>query len=506
MWQREWCSRGKRAGEFCCGKICKVCGGTSGITACTSIYLTALGRTCHSALDVACLIPDYLPRRRGNHTQICATGVSEKLPMLARAFVTAAGFSRSTYSDMYRQAVVAWQDCVESMGGAFWELRLGRSDWPEMFLMYQASFLGSQNQLHVFVCAPGSMQHDQWMSPVPACGQVATLIREALPLFMHFWYHDSFAQNVHGRKYKGLLELPPPRGTALAVRGGEGEANLQLLWDLRARAVRLQLAHRPRSPRSPRRLRAAVCIAGLARSLSMPRVYNSIAANVTRTLGAETQTFYVLDLQGRPLHDFGAAWRAVPPDHFAFYDEPRGTWSNLPKCYWAPADNSHKLFAKFHTCLHMITEAEIAQRIQFDWVLRLRPDMEWLAPIGNLRNFEASSVYILRRKSYPNPSDTTDVFALVPRKHLYSYFGTSCPTLSDVRRAYKGQLCYGLSCNATDCYAISECVLQLRLAARSVPIVTFPPLMRVVREPYCRPNDTKCFAGWVDTFASKKEG
>ena len=272
----EWCSGGRRGGNLCCGRVCDVCGGQFGITSCTSSYLHALGRTCSSALDVACVIPDYLPRRRGNHSTSCTTAISEKLPMLARAFVTAAGFRRSMYSDMYRQAVVAWQDCVESMGGTFWEFRLGEEDWPEMYVMYGHTFFSSQKQLHVFLCAPSGLQHDQWMTPVPSCVKVESLIKEALPLSLHFWYHDLFANE---RGYRGLLHLPPPRGTALAVRGGEGGEGVQLLWDLRARAVRTQAAQRPRFPSSP--LRAAVCIAGLARSFGMPRVHNSIAENVT---------------------------------------------------------------------------------------------------------------------------------------------------------------------------------------------------------------------------------
>ena len=185
----------------------------------------------------------------------------------------------------------------------------------------------------------------------------------------------------------------------------------------------------------------------------------------------------------------------------ALYDETRRTWSQLQKCYWAPADNSHKVFAKFQTCLHMITEAEKSQRIRFDWILRLRPDMEWLAPIGNLRNFDTSSVYVLRRKTFPHPSDTSDIFALMPRLHMHTYFGIGCPTVRDISRAFSDQLCFGLSCNTTDCYAISECVLQLRLTGRQVPIVTFPPLMRIVREPSCQAHDMKCLAGWADSFA-----
>ena len=497
----EWCSRGIRSADLCCSTSCKVCGGSSPSvpTLCTRSYLQMLGRTCTSAIDVACLVPDNLPPRRGNHTPSCATAVSERLPLLMRAFVATVGVNRSMLSEMYWQASTAWQDCVESFGGVFWELRLGKADWPELYATFGRSLF--TQDLQIFMCAPSIFQHDQWLPPVTACARVENLIKEVLPLSLRLKFPEIFlrgdadASDADGQR----LQLPPPRGTSLEVKGGEGPNGQALLWDLRARAVSSQSSQLRQHAHPPR---AAVCIAGLARSLWMPEVHESIA-EIIRTLGARTQIFYVLDLQGRKLRDFSAALRAVPPDQLAFYNERRGTsgtWSKLARCHWTPGDNSHHVFEKFHTCLHMITEAEKAQSFRFDWVLRLRPDMAWMAPIGDLGNLDPNSVHILRRKTFPYPSDTADTFAIVPRKHLHSYFGTGCPTERDVRWAYLGRLCYGLFCNATGCSTISECVLQTRLASRSVPVVAFPPLMRVVRESVCHAGDMKCLSGWKDTF------
>ncbi|OLQ10165.1 hypothetical protein AK812_SmicGene6101 [Symbiodinium microadriaticum] len=431
-----------------------------------------LGRVWHGVIFVITAMLSFIHEVCGGHAILPLTSRA-LLPLLMRAFVATVGVYRSMLSEMYWQASTAWQDCVESLGGAFWELRLGKADWPELHATYGRSVFGTQNHLQVFMCAPGIFQHDQWLPPVIACGQVENLIKEVLPLSLRLAYPDIF---LHG---DGRLQLPPPRGTGV-VQGGEGLAGQALLWDLRARAVRSQAVP---SSEGQGRLRAAVCIAGLARSLWMPEVHKSIAENVTRTLGARTQIFYVLDLQGRKLRDFSAAFRMVPPDQLAFYDERKGisgTWSKLARCHWTPGDNSHHVFAKFQTCLHMITEAEKAQGFRFHWVLRLRPDMAWMAPIGNLGNLDSNSVHILRKKTFPYPSDTADTFAIVPRKHLNSYFGTGCPNERDVRWAYHRRMCYGLSCNATGCSTISECALQIRLASRSVPVVAFPPLMQAV--------------------------
>ena len=183
-----------------------------------------------------------------------------------------------------------------------------------------------------------------------------------------------------------------------------------MLASLKARAV----LHEPKVPPSQRKPRAAVCVAGLARSFHLPRVHESIA-NATRSLDAETQIFYVLDLQGRRIEDFDAAWAALPPDGMVLYDERRGTGPRLPKCRWATPSYVHKQFEKLRGCLHLITAAEKSQQKRFDWAVRLRPDFEWLAPIGSLRTFDAEKVHIVRHFSSPwKFYDTTDFFALVP--------------------------------------------------------------------------------------------
>ena len=338
--------------------------------------------------------------------------------------------------------------------------------------------------LHFFMCAPSPAEHpnlEPAIPPSPACANVSALLKEAVPITL------DHGLRLHGK----LLEIrSAPRTAHYALGGIDADVLDRLLASVKTRAV----AHEP-SGDTPR-LRAAVCIAGLARSFHLPRVFESLAM-ATRSLKAETQLFYVLDLQGRPYEEFNDAFAALPPDGMVLYDESRGTGLRLPQCQWATPGHVHKLFEKLRSCFHLITAAEQEQHERFDWIVRLRPDFEWLAPIGNLREFDAEQLHIVRHWSSPwKFYDTTDFFALVPRPHLWAYFGIGCPSQRSLLAAKMENPCFGLLCNATSCVAQAECVLQVRLQERNLPVESFPPVMRMAHEPRCHPGDRKCLAGW----------
>ena len=423
----------------------------------------------------------HFPRRRGNES--CAAAVAGSLPILTRAFLVKGA---ETSTELYSKAITAWHVCTEALGSAFWEFQLRDSDWPD-WLGLEAKIDIRRNffidgHLHVFLCAPSPSPYTGIVGESHACQTPASLLKEALPLML------DYSKQLHGK----LLYRATPKGTARVILGGwqRRQEVLQLLLSLKSRAVE----HEQQQLRP--RLRAAVCIAGLARSFHLARVYKSIA-DAIRSLKVETQIFYVLDLQGRPIEDFDEAWKALPPDGMVLYDEQRGTGARLPKCHWATPNHVNKMFEKFRSCLHLITAAEKSQRQRFDWAVRLRPDFEWLAPIGNLRTYDAQKVHIVRHWIHLDRFyDTTDFFALVPRKYVRAYFGVHCPLRSQVRTAAFLDLCYGLICNSTDCTVQPECALQLRLRSHGVPVEPFPPITNIVRESTCQPGDLKCLAGW----------
>ncbi|CAE7157670.1 unnamed protein product, partial [Symbiodinium necroappetens] len=428
----------------------------------------------------------------------CTPAVARGLPLLGRAFISESFFESK--HEMYTKAIKAWHVCTETFSGGFWEFRLGPWDWPELAGLSELSE-GRRSELHFFMCAPspespekaalftGQTEMMTVAPPSRACASnLSILLKEAVPVTLD-----------HGLRLNGkLLETrSSPRRARFALGGTEQDVLNDLLASLQSRAVR-----RERVWRRPK-LRAAVCVAGLARSFHLPRVHESIA-NATRSLKAETQIFYVLDLQGRSLEEFDRGFTALPPDGMVLYDEVRGTGLRLPQCHWATPFHAHKQFEKFRSCFHLIRAAEKAQRRRFDWVLRLRPDFEWLAPIGNLRGFSTKKVHIVLHWSTPwSFFDTTDFFALVPREHFWAYFGVGCPSQRSLRAAKAEDFCFNLWCNATKgrwdtCVAHPECVLQLRFRERRILVEPFPPVMQVVREPHgrCHAGDQKCLTGW----------
>ncbi|CAE6947437.1 unnamed protein product [Symbiodinium sp. CCMP2592] len=483
----DWCTEGRQAGDLCCGRVCESCGPCGSETrkdrnpgggACCEAYLRRLGRSCHSARDVFCLVPTgHPPRRRGNAS--CAAAVSASLPLLSGALVVKEP-SLSKF-ELYTKAIHAWHVCTEMLGSAFWEFQLTTSHWPIRRTKFRHRIF-TEETLHVFLCAPSPSPYTGVLASSPACVTVEALLKEALPVTL------DYTKQLNG----ALMDQESPKGTAKFVLGGwdRHKEVVEMLVSLKQRAVEHELT------RETPKLRAAVCVAGLARSFHLPQVHESIA-NATRSLKAETQIFYVLDLQGRPLEEFDQGFTALPPDGMVLYDEVRGTGLRMPQCHWAAAKYAHKQFEKFHSCQHIITAAEKAQRRRFDWVLRLRPDFEWLAPIGNLREFTTEKVHIVLHWIHPNKfHDTTDYFALVPRKYMKAYFSVGCPSRRWTRIAALEDLCRGLICNQSDCTAQPECALLLHLRAHQVPVEPFPPIVRILRESTCHPGDLKCLHGW----------
>jgi len=260
------------------------------------------------------------------------------------------------------------------------------------------------------------------------------------------------------------------------------------------------------------RPRAAVCIAGLVRSIAEPAVYESIAQNATGSLEADVSIFYVLDKQQRPLADFEETFRRLPPASIAFYDAEADitAWERMAPCelLFTPC---HKQFEKLHTCLRLIEAAEASSNSKFDWLVRLRPDVQWNAPIGGLSGFDNKALHLTMRLSLPDTSDPLDMFALVPRRYANAYFRVGCPTAEDVQHAE----CVGTSLRSsapgkdmlpepannrqleplvhgTTC----ECALKAALVRHGIQIQNFPPVYRIARENVCRPGDPKCLQGW----------
>lgn len=232
-------------------------------------------------------------------------------------------------------------------------------------------------------------------------------------------------------------------------------------------------------------LTAAVCIVGRVRSLADPEVYLSIAANVTGpTVGANASLFYVIDLGGRPLSDFEDVFRVLPPTALALVDGDNWGSPVLCKAYTLCGVACLFQFQKLRNCLHLVEAAERSRGYTFDWLVRIRPDTTWRAPIGYLSGFDARAIYMVMG---PNRGDPEDNFALVPRAHAEVYFaiGEGCPTPWQTQRSQCAIPWY------EGAHITPECALRTRLHRSNVPMASFPKIYQIKREAVCRPDDPR---------------
>merc|ERR1712039_265357 len=131
---------------------------------------------------------------------------------------------------------------------------------------------------------------------------------------------------------------------------------------------------------------------------------------------------------------------------------------------------------------------EAASERRFDWLVRLRSDLQWDAPIGDLSSYDRDSLHLLQ--NFRQLGDVPDYFALVPRQHAQAYFSITCLTENDTARfaCSPGNLGGGLfTC---------ECAHTVRLAQMGVKVVPFPPIFRVVRSHKCYAREQKCGGAW----------
>lgn len=122
---------------------------------------------------------------------------------------------------------------------------------------------------------------------------------------------------------------------------------------------------------------------------------------------------------------------------------------------------------------------EAARGKHFDWLLRLRPDTAFFAPIGHLADLDAGAVHAVFRQS--GMADMSDHFAIVPREFAEAYFGIerACPTSGQVLQSeclaelHQGHHIY------------PECAFKMRLLGLGVRIAAFPKIYQVVRHATC---------------------
>ncbi|CAD7941583.1 unnamed protein product [Amoebophrya sp. A25] len=84
-------------------------------------------------------------------------------------------------------------------------------------------------------------------------------------------------------------------------------------------------------------------------------------------------------------------------------------------------DSSAFQSQKLNLCMDQVRKFEKNNYMEFDWVIRTRPDLRFLSPIGNLRDFDENYAYLYMRNNSISHGDTQDHFAILPRKLAPAY-------------------------------------------------------------------------------------
>lgn len=442
----------------------------------------------------------------------CAAAVAKRLPELSRASLL-----------LLANATVPWQQveqfamtCAYKLEGAIWEFFLRPEAWPGVLdrILQESKMAGGLATLTAFACLPSrySVEADFRLVPSESACDAKAAPREALPLIVSF----------HTGLYDTIEAAPPPDAQAIMVGAGE---RARIAMDAQLSAYHLRAVRQMREVQAssdqqrlksyptaqelrgatPPSLSAAVCIAGRARSLADARVYASIAKNAVGMsgLGADTSIFFVLDTDGRSVGDFAEAFQRLPPAALAVLDAPiedspsasssssaatrrSPAWGEPVSCKaWRNCGPAcYMQFQKLGACRRLIEAAEASRGQRFDWLVRLRPDTSFVAPIGDLAWLDSSKVHMALTAS----GEPDDNFALVPREFGDAYFAIGeawCPDEAAESARSKCAIPWQGS------HIYPECAIRTRLEYLGIRFAAFPRLYRIRRESICRPGDPR---------------
>lgn len=255
-------------------------------------------------------------------------------------------------------------------------------------------------------------------------------------------------------------------------------------YHLEASAERMRL--RADAPESAAPVRVAFCIRGGVRSFPEPEVYQTIRDNLVAALGAsESRIFYVLNLTDTSCTwcneqkvvsvDFSALaapFAALPPAALVLEPPRRSPASaaDFGRC------RSAALLPQFDglwTCYRLVEEYERLSGVRFDWLVRTRPDLKVVQPLGNIRSFDPTRIHVLHREWF----DVSDRFALIPRALVEEYLSAfGVPGGEDGYRCYSHSEHTAHKCFADD----GGCQLRDHLRSRGVLLGKLPSMVEKV--------------------------
>ncbi len=176
-------------------------------------------------------------------------------------------------------------------------------------------------------------------------------------------------------------------------------------------------------------VKVAACISGGVRDFVNEQVYSSLQ-KLIRNLEADVRTFFVLDLNKQTkFHGYGSgpsgsytleelnnAFAAVPATVFHQFQRPNNI-KRHPSCL-VDQYNCGIIAMQLETCTNLISNYERENNMDFEFVLRLRPDLHHRGDIGPIWRYDPNTIHMPSCRDW---ACCCDRYAVVPRRFWQLY-------------------------------------------------------------------------------------
>ena len=173
----------------------------------------------------------------------------------------------------------------------------------------------------------------------------------------------------------------------------------------------------------PRRdIRLAACVSGGVRSLTNPEVFLSLRDSLESTQ-TNFKVFYVLDMNDAygsrgptAVDDLHQVLSELPATGFLEFAQPEHL-RRQPDCLedqW----NCPLIGMQLDACTQQIEHYELVQGLEFQWILRVRPDMAHHNQVGPIWRYDPNFVHMPACRKW---ACCNDKFAVIPRRFWQVY-------------------------------------------------------------------------------------
>eukprot|EP00435_Cladocopium_sp_Y103_P022827 s3628_g5.t1 len=316
----------------------------------------------------------------------------------------------------------SWADVLEQMTrcttgfyeGRYVEVRLRDAEDFERHWPIDGGLPWSGREVTFGLCIPRGKCKDfavQWLL-VPL---LLVYLRRGGPNFVN---HEEIFR--HAETLAATLSRPPGDPQLL-----QGTLHKERLYDLARQELEMKVD-------ASQEVSGVICIAGHLRSFGEREVYQNLRKNVIESLRFTALRTVLISEFGasapeeerqnpwRSWKDVASALDTVAPD--VVLNFPVHVEGHPPDrlCHAKYPMSCNAQWRRLELCMEQVEIFEKSRQAPVDWVLRLRPDMLFSVPLGDIRIFDPQKLHL----PMGSWTDAHDTFAIIPRHFAEVYFST----------------------------------------------------------------------------------